>query len=112
MRKEDKITVNGLQVTVKELTVAEVRHWMMDIKQQVNFKETEDNGDFIIDVGLFEDIQLSDFCRMTDLEKKQLDDFTPSELKLIQAKCEELNPNFFGLTAKIRKFASQSPSAG
>lgn len=96
MRKEDLITVNGIAIKVKELTVAEVRHWMMDMAVQES-KCPEDNIAIVLDQGLFEGIGLSDILRMTDMTKCQMEHFTPSELQVVIQKCKELNPDFFGM---------------
>lgn len=101
MRKEDLITVNGISIKVKELTVAEVRHWMMDMAAQEESKTPEDNISIVIDQGLFEGIGLSDIVRMTDLSKCQIEHFTPSDLQIVIQKCKELNPDFFGMRKRI-----------
>ncbi len=101
MRKEDQINVNGIGVKVKELTVAEVRHWMMDMAAQEESKTPADNVAIVLDQGLFEGIGLSDIVRMTDLTKCQIEHFTPSELQVVIQKCKELNPDFFGMRKKI-----------
>ena len=101
MRKEDLITVNGISIKVKELTVAEVRHWMMDMAAQEESKTSEDNISIVLDQGLFEGIGLSDVVRMTDLTKCQIEHFTPSELQVVIHKCKELNPDFFVLRKKL-----------
>lgn len=103
MRKEDLITVNGIAIKVKELTVAEVRHWMMDMVAQEESKTPADNITIVLDQGLFEGIGLSDIVRMTDLTKCQIEHFTPSELQVVIQKCKELNPDFFGMRGRIFK---------
>ncbi len=101
MRKEDLITVNGISIKVKELTVAEVRHWMMDMAAQEESKTPEDNIAIVLDQGLFEGIGLNDVVRMTDMSKCQIEHFTPSELQIVIQKCKELNPDFFGMRKRI-----------
>lgn len=101
MRKEDLINVNGIAIKVKELTVAEVRHWMMDMAAQEESKKPEDNIGIVLDQGLFEGIGLSDIVRMTDLTKCQIEHFTPSELQVVIQKCKELNPDFFGMRGRL-----------
>ncbi len=108
MRKEDKINVNGIQITVKELTVAEVRHWMMDIIEKENQKDDVDVVSTVLDQRLFEEIGLSDICRMTDLESNQLDDFTPSQLQVVIQRCKMLNSDFFGMRKRVLGTALKS----
>ncbi len=101
MRKEDKITIDGNQLTVKELTVAEVRHWMMDMVEQEKTSENQDLVSHVLDQGLFEEIALSDVLRMTDLKREQLDELTPSQLQVIIQKCKGLNGDFFGMRKRL-----------
>lgn len=101
MRKEDKITINGNQLTVKELTVAEVRHWMMDMVEQEKAKENQDLVSLVLDQNLFEDIGLGDILRMTDLQREQLYDLTPSQLQTVVQKCKGLNGDFFGMRRRL-----------
>lgn len=107
MRKEDKIQVDGIPVTVKELTVAEVRHWMMDMIERE--KPTEDNlVATVLDQNLFSEIGLSDIIRMTDLNRTQIDHFTPSELKMVIEQCKVLNPDFFGMRGRLLSLAPKN----
>lgn len=108
MRKEDKISVNNIQITVKELTVAEVRHWMMDMIEQEKTNENKDVVSHVIDQGLFEEIGLSDIVRMTDMNRAQVDHFTPSELQIIIQKCKVLNPDFFGMRKRLLNTVSKN----
>lgn len=108
MRKEDKIMIDGIPVTIKELTVAEVRHWMMDMIENEKPKENTDVVSNVLDQGLFEEIGLSDILRMTDMNRCQIERFTPSELKVIIEKCKVLNPDFFGMRARLVGLASKS----
>ncbi|MGE3319658.1 MAG: hypothetical protein AB7I18_10225, partial [Candidatus Berkiella sp.] len=55
----------------------------------------------VLDQGLFEGIGLSDIVRMTDLTKCQIEHFTPSELQVVIQKCQELNPDFFGMRRRL-----------
>ena len=101
MRKEDKITVNGNQINVKELTVAEVRHWMKDMITLEKCKDDQSRIDLVVDQGFLQEIGLSDIIRMTDMTRCQLDPYAPSELKVVIDKCKELNPDFFGMRNRL-----------
>lgn len=101
MRKEDKITFHGIQVTVKELTVGEVRHWMMDFVTTDKSKDNQSSDKLFIDQGFLQEFGLSDIIRMTDMKLCQLDAFSPSELKVITEKCKELNPDFFSMRRRV-----------
>lgn len=112
MRKEDKIRINCIDITVKELTVGEVRHWMMDMVEQEKQKDKglTEIAAHVVDQGFLKEVALSDICRMTDLTMSQLDQFTPSELELIVEKCKVLNPDFFSLRSRTLGSAIKTPS--
>lgn len=101
MRKEDKINVNGIEVAVKELTVAEVRHWMMDMIESEKAVNNDNIVGNVLNQSLFEEIGLNDIIRMTDLNSCQIENFTPSELHIIIQKCKVLNPDFFGMRRRL-----------
>ena len=82
------VQMAGLSVTVRELTVAEVRDWAVSL----------DAADRTIDLGgefAFDGVSLDDLVRMCDAGADQLDRYTPSELEPLLAACRELNPHFF-----------------
>lgn len=106
MRKFDTITLNGQMVQIKELTVAEVRHWMMDILASGN--KENNTADLVLDQALFEGIAIGDLLRMTDLSLDQVDNFTPSQLQIVITKCKELNPDFFGMRQRLLARVSAS----
>lgn len=111
MRKEDTITVNGIEIKVKELTVGEVRHWLMDmdVKEQKSPSEDfQETVNHVLDKGFVHNFALSDILRMTDLSPTKVEGFTPSELQHIFEKCGELNPDFFGLREKLIDFAQKN----
>lgn len=79
-------------VTVRELTVAEIRDWLKDLAT-ADPDQPVDLADWL----LFEDegLRLSDFTRLTNLSADELRDLAPSDLEAILAKCREVNPRFF-----------------
>lgn len=101
MRKQDKITVNDVSITIKELTVSDVRHWMMDMMEKKESEAISDLVDSVLDQGLYEDIGVSDLLRMTDLSTDIVNDFTPSQLRYVIDKCKALNPDFFGMRKRV-----------
>lgn len=101
MRKEDRINVNGVPITIKELTVAEVRHWMMDMIEKEKSTDESEQLEFVLDQKLFEDIGISDIVRMTDLTADVVRDFTPSEFRTVIERCKVLNPDFFGMRKRV-----------
>lgn len=101
MRKEDKINVKGISVTIKELTVAEVRHLMMDIIDKENSVKDSDKLEFVLDQYLFAEAGISDILRMTDLTIDVVRDFTQSEFRIVIERCKVLNPDFFGMRKRV-----------
>lgn len=79
-----------LKVTVRELTVAEVRKWLSD-------PSILDQPEFDVLTGLmaFDEIGVNDIYRFTDLKKDDVEGLTPSALKKIAAVVKELNSVFF-----------------
>jgi hypothetical protein len=79
-----------LKITVRELTVAEVRKWLSDpsILEQPEF-------DVLTGLMAFDDIGVNDLYRFTDLKKEDTENLTPSALKKIAAVVKELNSVFF-----------------
>lgn len=80
-------------VTVKELTVGEVRNWLLDA-------ETGVSEDPLHALAL-EDCSLADLARMSDIDARALEDYAPSELAPLIAAARELNPHFFRVRAAL-----------
>ena len=80
-------------VTVKELTVGEVRNWLLDA-------ETGVSDDPLHSLAL-EECSLADLARMCDVDARALEDYTPSQLAPLVAVAKELNPHFFRVRAAL-----------
>ena len=80
-------------VTVKELTVGEVRNWLLDA-------ETGVEGDPLHALVL-EECSFDDLARMSDIDARALEGYTPSELAPLVAAAKELNPHFFRVRAAL-----------
>lgn len=83
-----------LSVTVRELTVAEVRDWAVELG----------NGERKIDIGgeyAFDGYSLDDLLRMSNAKLADLECLTPSELAPLAAACQEVNPHFFKARAAV-----------
>jgi hypothetical protein len=88
MPAQRKVDLPGLSVTVRELTVAEVRDWAVEIE----------TGSKVIDVAgefAFDGFSLDDILRMCDAPKAELEKFAPSDLAPLVSACKELNSHFF-----------------
>ena len=92
------IQLPDLMVTVRELTVGEIRAWM---------KRTADGGYDPVDDTLLQEVSLADLYAMTDLPAGQAENLTPSQLRLVFEGCREVNPDFFGLRDRIESAGRQ-----
>ena len=77
----------GLVVSVRELSVSEVRAWLMEIEAGAPFNPFH--------TMLFDTFSLADLVRMSDASLAQLEALTPSELEPLISVARSLNPDFF-----------------
>ena len=92
---ERTVTIRDIKVTVRELTVADVRAWIKQMSEGVAFDLVGD--------GLFqeENGSLHDVLVMTDLDANEAEQMTPAEISTILEKCRKVNPHFFILRRGI-----------
>jgi hypothetical protein len=85
------------KVTARELTVAEVRTWLVEVEA----------GTAIDPLGsmVFDDCSLSDLVRMSDADPDALEGLTHGELLPLRDACKVLNPHFFRVRAALQKVA-------
>ncbi len=95
------IEIAGITVTIRELTVSEIRS---ALKMEESDGKTSDKTD-AVDMFLFEDISLPDICRMTDLSLEKMAELKPSELRQVAEACREVNSDFFALRGRVLKYA-------
>lgn len=88
------IQIGERTVTVRELTVREVRDWAV----QVDTGLLSLDG---VDELMLPDCSLADLQRMSDADGDLLDTLTPSELEPIAEAARKLNPHFFRLRAAL-----------
>lgn len=91
-----------LAVTVRELTVSEIRAWLADVQK------ASDSVD-VIDVMLLRDVSLQDVQRMSSLTAEQVEGLAPSHLRKVVADARELNEDFFALRAGLLSVAAAIP---
>lgn len=101
IRETKTVVIGDRRVTVRELTVGEVRVWL----NQLGSEPSELIGD-----ALFEDISLGELYQMTDVSLSDLDNFTPSELREVVTIAKELNPDFFGMRARLTAAVLRTPA--
>lgn len=88
-----KIEVGGIEITARELLVSEVRQWLLDLQSPSEIG--------MVDAMLFEEASLQDITRMSGLTLEQIDTLAPSQLRQVIEACKEVNPDFFGLRARM-----------
>lgn len=84
-----ELTFDNLKVTVRELTVSEVRNWINETKPE------KDEFDFFVDLLSFDGIGIDEIHLFTDLKKEQVDVLPPSVLAKVAAVIKEVNGVFF-----------------
>lgn len=89
-------------VTVRELTVADIRMWMADAQEA---------SPDLVDNLLLKDVSLQDLTHLSSLTPEQMDGLTPSELQRVLDEAKELNSHFFDLLAGVQTLAKQMRSA-
>lgn len=80
-----------LSITVKELTVAEVRAWLNEPTE----KAEDRDFDLLTDLMNFDGIGMDELHRFTDLKKGQVEDLPPSAIAKVAAVIKDLNGVFF-----------------
>lgn len=85
-----RLAAGSLTVTVRELTVREVRDWALKAEQGLI------EVDPVAALAL-EDASLQDMAFMCDATVAELEVLAPSELAELVAVCRKLNPHFFRL---------------
>lgn len=94
MSATKQVDVDGRAVTVRELTVGEVRDWVTEIES--GGKTIDVAGEFV-----FEDCSVDDLVRMSDMPREAFDDLTPSQIEPIREAARALNPGFFRVRAAV-----------
>lgn len=94
MSATKQVDIDGRIVTIKELTVGQVRDWLVEIE----------SGKHAIDVAgefLFEDCSVDDLVRMSDMPREAFDALAPSQIAPIREAARALNPGFFRVRAAV-----------
>ncbi len=88
MRASINVTIGDKEFSVSELSVSDVRQWM--IETELGSALVDPAGEFV-----FDDCSLSDLAMMCGVDAGVFDDFAPSELAPLLKVAKELNPHFF-----------------
>ena len=102
-------------VTVKELTVAEIRAWLSEVKPE----SEEPKFDLITDLLSFDGIGMDELYKFTDLTKEQIEALPFSAMQKVASVIKEVNGIFFNqyvpalnkLQERLASARSNAPSA-
>ena len=103
MRADQIIDIDGHAVTIRELTVGDIRVWLKRIEPPA----TGEVGEVVDILGevLIEGESLDDLMRMTSLTQADIDALSPSELRGLLARVmpvvREVNADFFAMRARL-----------
>jgi len=114
MAASEQIKLGEHTITVKELSVSDVRSWV-----------AENEAGALVDplrALVFDDCSLDDLARMCDLSAEDMESFGPLELSPLREKCKAFNPHFFkvrealtgvsrAIQAGLDSLSSTAPSA-
>lgn len=89
----------GKTVTVRELTVGEIRAWLAEAEA------ADVDGVDVVGSLLFEDMALADLSRMTDITAEEMDALPLSVINQIKGVAKALNADFFALRQRITDVA-------
>lgn len=87
------ITVGGVVVTVRELTVAEIRAWLM---RREAVPATDVLGEL-----LFVETTLDEIREFSDLSAEAQETLTPAQLREVWERVKASNADFFGMRARL-----------
>lgn len=86
------VLIGGLHVTVREMTVAQVRQLMDTI-----------TADTLGDALLGNALRLHDLSAMSSVTPEQIEAMTPTQLEELAAVCREANRHFFEMLERLAK---------
>lgn len=99
MLVERKVTVGDREVTVRELTIGEIRRWIAEAEQQ-----PQPGPAVAAALALLEDpadhLALLGVERMSDFASADVDAVPTSQLRTLLAACREVNADFFGMLSR------------
>lgn len=93
MALKQVVPLGEISVTVRELTVGEIRQLLKSLAEG-------SDGD-LVEYAVLEEIGLRELQLMTDLEPEIMEDLAPSQLRQVYEACREINKDFFALRARI-----------
>lgn len=100
----ETLDIGGRAVTIQELSVAEVRAWLMQSAEGMASADP-------VGALLLPDITLTDIARMTDLIPADMERMAPSDLDAVAGHCKRVNSFFFSLRSLVEVVPSIPSSA-
>lgn len=104
MRLSKDLELNGERVTVRELTMGEIRGWLAENEQ--DRRVLDPLGDL-----LFEDCTFDDLLHFCDVTREQIEAMPPSDVRLLIDTAREVNPDFFSLKDRLLSLAARFADA-
>jgi hypothetical protein len=98
-----RVTIDTKEVTVNELTVAQVR-------ELINEGAAGGGETDVVNATLIDGVDFNQLLKMTDLTAIELDAMTPSQIQQVADAAREVNRHFFTLWGRIMAIASQTLS--
>lgn len=99
LTKDVQVDALNRRVVAKELDVSEIRAHLAS-------GGVIEGADFdAVGALLFPEVEFADLTAMSDVTLEELGRLAPSEIKAIIAGCREVNPDFFGMRARLVKGA-------
>lgn len=88
--------IGDREVTIKELSVAEIR-------KMLAAEHVEETAEQPIDVvgEILCEMSLTDILSMTDMTREELEALAPSQINELAEKCMEVNAAFFAMARKV-----------
>ena len=102
MAFEKAVKIGDKEVTVHELTVAQVR----DMAQAAAVDQSDPLANWLI-----EDVPFVVLASMTTITVEALDEWRPSEIKQLAEVCREVNPDFFDMNRRLSVAVNSMRSA-
>jgi len=95
----EKITIGGREITVRQMTMADVRRFVAEMQQQADGQEPEPH---VIDMLFDDPVPASAVSVATGLSLDELaGDFTQSEMRELLDAVKAANPFFVGMMERL-----------
>jgi hypothetical protein len=109
MRIEKTIPIGDHTITIRELTIADIRAMLVEsIQQYGDVVLIPEQADLVLNTMLLPDVRLDELRVMAPMTQDVLDSLADSELQELRAQCRELNPLFFGMAARLEQAKAQA----